>query len=195
MMAPVNTAVLLLAYTSLSLSQSLLSALSTYPQTSTFQSLLQKNTSGILNLIPSSKNDHTIFIPSDNAFLKYAGNHSATPLTALPPNDLLATLKYHVALSQLSVSNFSQPEGITVPTLLKGEQYNNRSAGNELLSKYGQDATGQVLYISATPISQAKFRVRQSMNQADMRSGLGLVTTVDAVDGKWDGGRFQIVEE
>ena len=196
-MVQLTSTLLLLGFSGLTISQDLLSSLTNYPQTTTFQALLKANATSASSFVPASNSSkqYTIFVPSNSAFEKYASRHAGATLASLPQNDVLSLFRYHVTLGLVSAQNFSQPRGITVPTLLDGETYNNRSAGNALLARYGEEAKGQVLYISATKLSQLKFRVRQTSSVADLRSGLGLVTQVEAVDGKWDGGNFQIVDE
>jgi uncharacterized surface protein with fasciclin (FAS1) repeats len=196
-MVKLTTSVLLLGSCSLAFSESLLSSLNKYPETTTFQNLLKSNENTLSQMLPTAKKAYTVFIPSNKAFQAYASKNSGAALTSLSPNDLSSLLRYHVAVGLLSSKNFTQQRGITVPTLLDGQQYNNRSAGNQFLSKYGPDARGQVLYISSTPINnvRSKFKIRQASSVAEMRSGLGLVTQMNAVDAQFDEGQFQIIDE
>jgi len=85
---------------------------------------------------------------------------------------------------------------LIVPTLLKDQKYNNRSAGADLINQYGADAAlGNVLYVSKDLINPVKFKVRQQQDSGvALRGGMGQGATINAVDGTWDLGYFQIVD-
>lgn len=186
---------------SLVLAQDLPTALANYPETSTFQGLIGQVPGGVSGLLPSglspnSSNGVTLLIPSNSAFSTFSNGTNSVNITSLPLDQLLDILLYHIMYAKLTSANFSSPDGLIVPTLLNGQQYNNRSAGAELIKLYGADAAqGNVVYISQEPINPVKFRVRQQQNSGvALRGGMGQGATMNAVDGTWDFGYFQILD-
>jgi transforming growth factor-beta-induced protein len=183
------------------LAQDLSTALSKYPEVSTFQGLISQVPGGVSSLLPSglspnSSNGVTLLIPSNKAFSTFLNASNLANITSVPLDQLVNILFYHIMYSKLTSANFSSPDGLIVPTLLKDQKYNNRSAGTELINQYGADAAqGNVLYISKDPISPVKFRVRQQQDSGvALRGGMGQGATINAVDGAWDLGYFQIVD-
>jgi hypothetical protein len=84
---------------------------------------------------------------------------------------------------------------------LTDEQYNNRSAGAALQTQFGKNANGQVLFFSTDSIpSTKKLRVKVRQAQAggataNVRAGVSEVAVLELVDGAWDDGIFQIVDQ
>lgn len=179
------------------LAQDLATAISNYTDLSSFRSALTSFPSLFDSVLPSSPTGVTVLIPSDDAFQKFL-NQTGTELTSLPFSLLVATLQYHVLDAEMTSANFTAPRGVTVPTLLTDQQYNNRSAGAELIDTYGENAAkGQVLFISPDPISPARLRVRQPSRRdtnVNLRGGLGQGGVMTAVDGVWTGGYFQVID-
>jgi hypothetical protein len=183
------------------LAQDLPKALSQYPELSMFQGLISQVPGGVTQLLPrgispNSSQGVTVLIPSDTALKSFLNTTGVPDITSVPPDQLVNILFYHIMYAKLTSGNFSAPGGLIVPTLLKDKKYNNRSAGAELINTYGTEAAqGNVLYISKDPITPAKFRVRQKQdNSAALRGGMGEGGTINAVDGKWDLGYFQIID-
>lgn len=184
------------------LGQDLATALSKYPEASTFQSFIgQVPNGGIASLIPTgispnSTEGVTVLVPTNAAFQKFLNTTNATSITDLRFTALLPILKYHIMYAKLTSSNFSAQSGLIVPTVLQDEEYNNRSAGADLINTYGQQAAnGAPLYVSHDPINPFKFRIRQSQNGGvALRGGQGQVGSINAVDGQWDLGYFQLVD-
>ena len=90
-------------------------------------------------------------------------------------------LSYHLLVGEVTSDNLTLPEGITVPTYLMGETYNNRSAG-EALGSTGADGdvhNGQVVFLQAKGASPAsnssrKFALRQLQDPTvNAQGGLG----------------------
>ncbi|KAH8912022.1 FAS1 domain-containing protein [Coniochaeta sp. PMI_546] len=183
------------------LTQELPAALSQYPEVSTFQGLISQVPGGVSSLLPSGLSPNstkgvTVLVPSNNAFSNFLNASHLTNITSVPLDQLVNILYYHIMYAKLTSANFSAPNGLIVPTLLKDQLYNNRSAGADLINTYGADAAqGNVLYISKEPINPVKFRVRQQQdNSAALRGGMGQDGLINAVDGTWDLGYFQIVD-
>ena len=176
---------------------SLETALGQYPNLSTFKTLL----AGFPNLLqtvapvlPGQK--LTILVPTNDAITSFLTSSNRSSLAQLPLAQLQSVLKYHVIEAGLATNDFQAPGGITPPTLLKDPLYNNRTAGAQILARYGPDATGAVLFVRRDPIpAPAKFRIRAApAGSASLRAGLGQTTTLTTIDGVWDGGYFQSVD-
>ncbi len=180
--------------------QELSTALSRYPEASTFQGLVSQVPGGVSSLLPSglspnSSNGVTVLIPSNKAFSTFLNASNLPNVTSVPLDQLVNILYYHIMAAKMTSANFSSPDGVIVPTLLKDKKYNNRSAGAELVDQYGADAAqGNVLYVSKDPINPVKLRVRQQDSGVALRGGMGQGATINAVDGAWDLGYFQIVD-
>jgi uncharacterized surface protein with fasciclin (FAS1) repeats len=176
---------------------SLLDAISVYPQLSNFTAFYQNNIEAANLLLTNSSTElRTILIPNNDAFANFELQYGV-PIWSLSAADLEALLQYHILVGKLTAANFSQPSGLTVPSLLTGEQYDNRSAGPELSSNFGntEHANGQVVYISSAGQSGSrKLAFRQSGTpDLQVRSGLGAEADLTPLDGVWDGGMFQEV--
>ena len=195
-----SIAVLVLGLSRSVLAQDLDAALSKYPEVSTFQGLISQVPGGVTDLLPSGLSPNstegvTVLIPSNDAVKSYLNASSLANITDVPLDKLMNILQYHIMYAKLTSSNFTAPDGLIVPTLLKDNMFNNRSAGAELNATYGPEAAqGTVLYISKDPINTAKFRVRQQQSGAALRGGMGQGGTINAVDGSWDLGYIQIID-
>ena len=147
----------------------------------------------------------TVFIPNNKAFAKFY-NTTGSPLTSLGPLELLTIIQYHTLVSGLdknNLTNASSGSGLTVPTLLVSDLFNNRSAGSGLTSKFGgnERSNGQVVFISGSGGSGVARRTvlsRQAgSSTSSVRSGLSSTVSITAVEdseGIWDGGRFHIID-
>ncbi len=174
-------------------------AISKFSQLSTFSSVLGSNPNLVSSLIPSNINRGvTLLIPSNDAFDKYSNStNGGGNITAMEPSALIVILRYHVMAAPLTSANFTADQGNIVPTLLTDATHNNRSAGAALVNTYGAEAAlGQVLYVSKSPSSAGKFRVkRQQAKTLQLAGGDAQGALMDAVDAQWSGGYFQIVDE
>jgi hypothetical protein len=180
--------------------QGLSTALSSHPEVSTFRGLIDQVPGGVSSLLPSgisanSSKGVTVLVPSNTAFSTFLSASNLTNITSVPLNQLVNIMFYHIMYAKLTSANFSSPNGLIVPTLLKDQQYNNRSAGTELINQYGADAAqGNVLYVSKDPVNPVRFMVRQQGSGIALRGGMGKGATMQAVDGAWDLGYFQIID-
>jgi hypothetical protein len=93
------------------------------------------------------------------------------------------TLSYHILAGGLTYSSFDRPRGLTVPTLLTGELYNNRSSGVNLASSFGPGANGQVVLVQKT--SDGYVQVQASR----------LHVNLTGLDKTWTGGYIQMVDK
>jgi hypothetical protein len=169
---------------SLAMSQSLLEATAVYPQLSSFRNLLQTHPS----LIPPANDlQLTVLVPSNGAFNDYlqsTGNYVAS----LPLDTLSNMLQYHTLTTVLSSAEFSRNLQVLANSQLTNETYDHRG---------GTD--GQVVLISAVTSNKTNtstISVSQSTPQAvdTVLSGGGATVNMDAIDGPWAGGLFQIVD-
>jgi uncharacterized surface protein with fasciclin (FAS1) repeats len=176
--------------------QSLATGLSPYADLSIFKSILDVFP-GFISSVLDGRSSVTVLIPTNQAITNFLAKSNVTDLVQIPVSTLHTVFKYHIMDAALKATNFSKPGGITVPTLLRDSQYNNRTAGAELTKIFGSQATGQVLFVQKDSIPVAsKFRVRQSTQgpNANLRGGLAQTGLLTSVDGSWDGGVFQVID-
>ncbi|KAF6816234.1 beta-ig-h3 fasciclin [Colletotrichum sojae] len=172
--------------------QSLVDALGSYADLSSFQQIL-KTLPGLVNA--NVNRGATVLVPTNTALSNFVKLNNATDVSQLPVSKLQSIFQYHTLDASLSTTNFSSPRGLTVPTKLTDSVYNLRSPGLALLNQFGADANGQVLYISKDTANPSKFRVRQSAGEkSSLRAGLGQSAELTGIDGKWDGGYFQAID-
>ncbi|OCK82039.1 FAS1 domain-containing protein [Lepidopterella palustris CBS 459.81] len=190
---------LILSYALSAHAQSLLDAISTYPQLSDFASFYQNN-QALASLVFSNSSNYpiTVLVPSNTAFATYKQQYGVE-LTSLSVEQLAPLVQYHVLVGALNKDNLTHSSGTTVPTLLNGEQFNNRTVGNQLAAKFGgvSKAEGQVVFISGPQASTKRLLVRQGGAGASngVRSGLGSTVNMTIVEeGTWDGGNFHIID-
>ncbi|WQF88718.1 Putative FAS1 domain-containing protein [Colletotrichum destructivum] len=178
--------------------QSLSNALSKHADLSAFNQLLSNYPSIVDNITAGADNKITLLVPTNDAFANFLKQSNAADISQLPVKQLLTMFQYHTLDAPLTATNFSSPRGLTVPTKLRDELYNLRSPGSALISQFGDEAQGQVLYVSRDTINPIKLRVRQSSsagdNTANLRAGLGQTAELTAIDGEWDGGYFQSID-
>lgn len=178
--------------------ESFYAATSQYPQLSNFTSFYENNFPLASQLLTTTATEpHTIFVPDNDAFARYERDNGYS-ITALSATELTSLIQYHVLVGTLSSANFSASSGLTVPSLLVGEQYNNRSAGAALSANISDPASanGQVVFIqSGLQSVTKKFRVRGAgLQSLEVRSGLSSDANLTALDGLWDGGMFQMID-
>jgi uncharacterized surface protein with fasciclin (FAS1) repeats len=166
----------------LAVSQSLLDAISAYSQLSSFRNLLQVYP-GLTP--PANTPQVTVLVPSDSAFNNYLQSTGKT-VNSLPIDTLINIFQYHTLSSALSSAEFRRNPQVLANSRLTNETYNHRN---------GTD--GQVVLISAlTKGNASTITVRQSTPGAvdAVTSGGGAMVNLDAIDGAWSGGLFQIVD-
>jgi len=156
-------------------------ALAQYPSLSSLRQLVNQQPSLVNALFGNNKN-FTLLAPSNEAFSTYASSHDRS-LTNAGPDLLKNTLSYHILAGGLTYSNFDSALGITVPTLLTGELYNNRSSGVSLAANFGPGANGQVVLIQKH--SDGYVQVQAS----------SLIVNLTSLDKQWTGGYIQMVDK
>lgn len=169
---------------SLVASQSLLDAISTYPQLSNFTALMRDNPALANALLTANATsltgDITVLVPDNSAFTKVSSLYNIS-MSSLTLQQIEPFLSYQVMVGQYTSNNFTTQGGITAPTFLSGPQYNNRSAGAALGSSgaNGDIRNGQVVFIQAkddtsNASATRKFALRQLSNPMfNAQGGLG----------------------
>lgn len=185
--------------------QTLLEALSKVPELSNFTAFYRNNQAFAAAYFGNDSSYPITFLaPSDDAFSAYYAQNNVS-LFDVGLSTLLQLVQYHTLVSDLTQDNFTSAgtKGITAPTMLKDSPSNNRSTGVSLAAKFGGEerARGQVVFIQAASSGASPNRFllsRQSTPQnAGVRSGLASTVnlrTLDAAQGKWEGGRFHVID-
>ncbi|KAI8713745.1 hypothetical protein NCS52_01219900 [Fusarium sp. LHS14.1] len=180
-----------------SLPKELSDAISDYPTLSLFRSLIGAAPQGLTKSFSEKSTDITVLVPTNDAIEKYLKDAGVTDVTALNEDDIQVFFSYHIMAASLQSSDFDDPKGKTVPTLLQSEEFNNRTAGPDLVQDFGKQATGQVVFASKVDQSDKKEK-RQDIkgDEVNLRSGLAQDVKMTAVDGKWGpkgANTFQVV--
>lgn len=185
--------------------QSLYDAISKIPELSNFTEFYNNNQAVASVLFNNQANYPITFLaPSNKAFADYQAR-TGTPLADVPAEKLLELVQYHTLVSNLSLggSGDAGASGLTVPTFLTNTEFNNRSVGVSMASKFGGTAraSGQVVFIRSAESGGSKKRFVLSRQeggaQSSIRSGLSSnvnLTVVNDEQGLWVGGRFHIVD-
>ncbi|KAH9204013.1 FAS1 domain-containing protein [Leptodontidium sp. 2 PMI_412] len=167
--------------------QSFLSAISTHPQLSNFTSLLSTDPALASSLFSySASAPQTVLVPDNNAFLSFSQATGQT-FPSISQANLQPVLQYHMLSGLFTQESFGDPDGLTVPTGLRGPTYNNRSAGAALSSLGATTANqdGQVVFIAQNASTSPDLYVQ---------SGRGRRVNLTAIDQVWEGGRFHTVD-
>lgn len=161
-------------------SQSLLDAISGYPELSNFTALMTDNPALAGALLTSNRSSlsgpSTVLVPDNSAFTKVSALYNVS-MQSLSIEQLEPYLQYHLLVGQVTTENLTAELGVTVPTFLTGPQYNNRSAGTAL----GSDDTdnsdthdGQVVFLQAeSNKGGGRLTMRQLENPVYAQGGLG----------------------
>ena len=188
MMRPLLTAVCLAALLRRSAADTasdLTAALSSDPSLSSMQQLVAQHPT-LINDLVKDNTAVTVFVPNNDALKAHTAT-AGRPLTDTPAALLTSILAYHVVAAGLTSSSFNSTfnsaKGITAPTLLTGELYNNRTATPELVEVYGTSATGQVVYAE-----------RSDDGGYTLQGGQAERIKMTPVDRQWRRGYIQIVD-
>lgn len=170
-------------FSSLAASQSLLDATSVYPQLSSFRNLLETYP----GLSPPANDLRTVLVPTDGAFNDYLQS-TGNSIQSLPLDTLSNILQYHTLSNVMSSADFSRNSQVLANTQLTNDTYDHRGSKD-----------GQIVLISAVTsntTNTSSITVGQSPPRAvdTVLSGGGAVVNMNAIDGPWSGGLFQIVD-
>ncbi|KAG5805389.1 hypothetical protein H9Q74_010986 [Fusarium xylarioides] len=178
-------------------SENLAGAIADYDSLSLFRSLLGAAPQVLAETLSSQGSNVTILIPTDNAIKSYLKDSSISDVTELNQTLLQVFFSYHSMAASLSSTDFDDSRGLSVPTLLKSEEFNNRTAGPQIQSQFGNSADGQVVFASRV---QKGKRADGDISGAivNLRAGEEQNVKMTAVDGSWgekNASRFQIVDK
>ncbi|KAK5075344.1 hypothetical protein LTS08_001590 [Lithohypha guttulata] len=180
-MKPAKSCFHVLLLAAVAKAQSLLEAISTFPQLSNFTALMTDNPQLAGALLTSNSSSltgqSTILVPDNSAFTKVSALYNVS-MGNLSIQQLEPYLQYHLLAGLVTADNFTASEGVTVPTYLTGPTFNNRSAGAALGSSGadGDVRNGQVVFFQAkqTTSGSRKFVLRQLQNPTvNAQGGLG----------------------
>ncbi|KAK3347223.1 FAS1 domain-containing protein [Lasiosphaeria hispida] len=138
----------------------------------------------VVNQLVSESPSLSILAPSNDAFSSYIAT-TGKQLADEPSDVLKDILSYHILAASLTSTNFSASKGLTIPTLLSGELYNNRSAGTELVQTFGAGAGGQVVF--TLPDSTGGFTIQAGGDP----TGINLT----ALNQEWSKGYVHMVNQ
>jgi uncharacterized surface protein with fasciclin (FAS1) repeats len=157
--------------------QSLIDAISGYRTLSNFTQLVKQNPAfaGIFNAT-NQGTQITILIPSDTAFSRYQ-NDTGYSIQDVDASTVKLLIQYHTLNASLTSSELGNPDGIVVSSQLVDPQYDNRGSDSNV------PTPGQVVYISSNSSSSL------------VNGGLGSAVVMNVVDGAFDHGVFQIVDQ
>ncbi|KAM5517682.1 fasciclin domain-containing protein [Fusarium oxysporum f. sp. phaseoli] len=192
----VGFALLLLANAQ-DVSENLAGAIADYDSLSLFRSLLGAAPQVLVETLSSQGSNVTILIPTNNAIKSYLKDSGISDVTELNQTMLQVFFSYHTMAASLSSTDFDVSRGLSVPTLLKSEEFNNRTAGPQIQSQFGNNADGQVVF--ASRVGKGK-RANGDISGAivNLRAGEEQNIKMTAVDGSWgekNASRFQIVDK
>ncbi|KAH7202637.1 FAS1 domain-containing protein [Fusarium oxysporum] len=178
-------------------SENLAGAIADYDSLSLFRSLLGAAPQVLVETLSSQGSNVTILIPTNNAIKSYLKDSSISDITELNQTMLQVFFSYHTMAASLSSTDFDVSRGLSVPTLLKSEEFNNRTAGPQIQSQFGNNADGQVVF--ASRVRKGK-RANGDISGAivNLRAGEEQNIKMTAVDGSWgekNASRFQIVDK
>jgi uncharacterized surface protein with fasciclin (FAS1) repeats len=187
MIRPLSTAVCLAAFlghAAADTASDLTAALASDPSLSSMQQLVAQHPT-LINDLVKDNTAVTVFVPNNDALQAHTAT-AGRPLTDTPAALLASILAYHVVAAGLTSasfdSTFNSAKGITAPTLLTGEVYNNRTAGPELVAAYGTSAGGQVVY------------AQREDGGYTLQGGGAERINLTVVDRQWRRGYIQIVD-
>ncbi|KAF9774424.1 hypothetical protein IL306_007583 [Fusarium sp. DS 682] len=179
------------------LAENLAGAVADYDSTSLFRSLLNVAPQALTETLSSQDTNVTVLVPTDDAIQSYLKASGISNVTELNQTSLQVFFSYHIMAASLSSADFDESRGLSVPTLLKSEAFNNRTAGPQIQSQFGSDADGQVVFAKR---ERKGKRADGAVSGAivNLRAGEEQNIKMTAVDGSWgakNASRFQIVDK
>ncbi|KAF7553714.1 hypothetical protein G7Z17_g3465 [Cylindrodendrum hubeiense] len=172
-------------------------ALLNYPDLSLFRSLLGQAPESLENVLSDDTNNITVLVPTNEAINAYLTASGLSNITELKSDDIETFFSYQILAVSLKGADFDDPNGMTVPTLLQGDKFNNRSAGPMLEQQYGERATGQVVFATHKDKSARRVKRQDAGPVVNIRAGLAQDVGMTAVDVKWGTkgiNTFQVVD-
>ncbi|KAM0266881.1 hypothetical protein ACHAPA_006450 [Fusarium lateritium] len=180
------------------LPEDLANAIANYTSLSLFRSLVGTAPQALSQSLSDKSSNITVLIPTDDAIKSYLKNSGVSDVTELNQTDLQIFFSYHILSASLASSDFDNPRGLSVPTLLDDSQFNNRSAAPQIQSQFGEDAGGQVVFASKEEKMGKRANEDFDGPTVALRAGLAQNVRMTAVDGTWGAknvNSYQIVDK
>jgi hypothetical protein len=180
------------------LPEDLANAIANYSSLSIFRSLIGTAPQALSQSLSDKSSNITVLIPTDDAINSYLKDSGVSDVTELNQTDIQVFFSYHILSASLASSDFDNPRGLSVPTMLDDSQFNNRSAGPQIQSQFGEDAGGQVVFASKEEKIGKRADGDLTGATVNLRAGLAQNVKMTAVDGSWGAenvNSFQIVDK
>ncbi|KAG5655301.1 hypothetical protein KAF25_010453 [Fusarium avenaceum] len=180
------------------LPEDLATAIANYSSLSLFRSLIVTAPQALSQSLSDKSSNITVLIPTDDAIKSYLKDSGVSDVTELNQTDLQVFFSYHILSASLASSDFDNPRGLSVPTMLDDSQFNNRSAGPQIQSQFGEDAGGQVVFASKEEKIGKRANEDFTGPTVSLRAGLAQNVKMTAVDGSWGAknvNSFQVVDK
>ena len=181
------------------LPEDLSSAIANYSSLSLFRSLLTFSPQALITSLDSRDSNITVLVPTNEAIQSYLKESKIYDVTELNQTELQIFFSYHILSASLVSDDFEGDRGLSIPTLLQNMVFNNRSAGPQIQSQFGKEASGQVIFALKR---DGKDKRQQSEDMGGpnvmLRAGLAQDIKMTAVDGSWgskDVNSFQVVDK
>ncbi|GKU10866.1 unnamed protein product, partial [Fusarium langsethiae] len=193
---------IILAFSTVAITQTLpedlAGVISDYSFLSLFRSLLSSAPQAFITSLSEKDSNVTVLIPTNSAIESYLKASRVSDVTELNQTDLQVFFSYHILSASLTSSDFEEPRGFSIPTLLQNSQFNNRSAGPQIQSQFGKGADGQVIFASKRDRNDKRADGELGGPNVILRAGLAQNVKMTAVDGSWgtnNSNSFQIVDK
>ncbi|KAM0342036.1 hypothetical protein ACHAPU_009764 [Fusarium lateritium] len=173
-------------------------SIANYSSLSLFHSLVTFAPQALTQSLVNKDSNITVLVPTNNAFKSYLQESGVSDVTELNQTDLHIFFSYHILSASLVASDFNNPKGLSVPTLLDDSQFNNRSAGPQIQDQFGKDAGGQVVFASKAKGKGKRADPDFNGPIVNLRAGLAQSVKMTTVDGSWgvkNVNSFQIVDK
>ncbi|KAM0233079.1 hypothetical protein ACHAP5_010546 [Fusarium lateritium] len=180
------------------LPEELANAIANYTSLSLFRSLVGTAPQALSQSLSDKSSNITVLIPTNDAIESYLKNSGVSDVTELNQTDLQIFFSYHILSASLASSDFDNPRGLSVPTLLDDSQFNNRSAAPQIQSQFGEDAGGQVVFASKEEKMGKRANEDFDGPTVALRAGLAQNVKMTAVDGTWGAknvNSYQVVDQ
>ncbi|KAH7182376.1 FAS1 domain-containing protein [Fusarium flagelliforme] len=192
-----------LAFASAAIAQTvpeeLAGAIANYSSLSLFRSLLTAAPQALITSLDNRDSNITVLVPTNEAIESYLKESKINDVTELNQTELQIFFSYHILSASLTASDFEGDRGLSIPTLLQDALFNNRSAGPQIQSQFGKEASGQVIF-ALKQDGKDKRQQKDDMGGPNVmiRAGLAQDIKMTAVDGSWgakDVNSFQVVDK
>ncbi|CAG7562597.1 unnamed protein product [Fusarium equiseti] len=181
------------------ITEELAGAIANYSSLSLFRSLLTASPQALITSLDNRDSNITVLVPTNAAIQSYLKESRIFDVTELNQTELQIFFSYHILDASLTSKDFEGDRGLSIPTLLQATLFNNRSAGPQIQSQFGKEASGQVIFALKRD-GKDKRQQNEDMGGPNvmLRAGLAQDIKMTAVDGSWgakDVNSFQVVDK